>query len=231
MAEYSDWYPRTRAKRRAMYANFLVKIVSYQIILGLTQDQIDRLKLICKLYITIYDWLEQAEVRLDEYFGFQHDMENGDESEAVNVPPDIAPLILPVGAFKGFVREFRQTVGLIKKLDGYTEAIGLDLMIVRQKGEKPDPATMMPLLDYMVMPGFRIITKGTMQGMKTIKFFYQRKGSTEWIFVGYLNRLPGDIHIPPAAAGQAEVGMIRGIFADNNVEIGQFSDSREVTLS
>jgi hypothetical protein len=51
------------------------------------------------------------------------------------------------------------------------------------------------------------------------------------MFVGYLTRSPGEIHIAPAQAGMPEAGEIKAIFFEDNREVGQFSTNTEVTLS
>ncbi len=64
-----------------------------------------------------------------------------------------------------------------------------------------------------------------MHGLAAVKFYYRRKGTTEWL------KLPGEIQITPAQAGTPEVGDLRAVFTENDTETGQFSDSTEVTLS
>ena len=232
MAERSDWYPRSRPNQRAMYANFKAKIGGYVgVIEGLTQAMADRLILICDMYLAIYDGIEMNEATMSDSYDWQKDMEQGDESETVQPPPLFKLIKLPEGAFKGFVKEFRKKVGLLKKMDGYTQAIGADLMIVPVKGETTRDEDRQPNLKYVVAPNYTLRVAGVMDGMRAINFYYRRKGATEYVFVGYLTKLPGEIRITPAVAGQPEVGDIRAIFADNNEEIGQFSQSQEVTLS
>jgi hypothetical protein len=232
MAERDDWYPARRDKQRAMYANVLAKIGNYKnVIDGLTDARIERIKLMCQMYIAVYDWLAQSEARLAGGYEFQKDLEKGNLSETVNAPPAFETLVLPAGAFKGFVTEFRKEIGLLKKQNGYTAAIGEDLMIVREQGEAISPEQRQPAFKYEMRQGFRLLVSGSMQGMRAANFYYRRKGQTEWMFVGYLTRTPGEIHIPPAQTGQPEAGEIKSIFSENNEEVGQFSTNTEVTLS
>lgn len=72
---------------------------------------------------------------------------------------------------------------------------------------------------------------GKIGGLAAVKFYYRRKITTEWLNVGFLTKLPGEIQIPSAQAGVPEVGDIRAVFTENNEEVGQFSDSTEITLS
>lgn len=232
MAERSDWYPARRDQQRAMYANVLAKIEHYKdVIDGLDGPRIDRFKLMCNMYIAVYDWLQQSEATLGGGYEFQKDMEKGDSAEAPTPPPAFAALALPGGAFKDFVTEFRKDIGLLKKQNGYTRAIGEDLMIVAGEADQISPGERMSAFTFTARQGYRVSVTGSMQGMRAANFYYRRKGQADYAFVGYLTRAPGEIHIPPAQAGVPEVGEIRAIFSENNAEVGQFSPSTEVTLS
>ena len=108
-----EWYPSRRDEQRAMYENVFDKIEEHKTAMPefLTTERVARVKLICRMYIDVYDYLQQAEARLDAFYKFQKDLEKGDEAEAVVQPPAFAALVLPVGAFKGFVTEFRDLMG------------------------------------------------------------------------------------------------------------------------
>lgn len=228
----TDWYPGRRDRQRVMYGNFRAKIGNYDtIIAGLTHEMIDRLKLICDTYIAIYDGLEMNDATIRDAHEWQKDMERGNESEPVQPPPVFQTITLPSGAFKGFVKEFREMVGLLKKMPGYTQAIGADLMIVPVKGEPQSPETMQPNLKYTIAPDYTVRVAGKMQGMKVVKFYYRLKGEADYKYVGFLTNLPGEIQIAPATPGKPEVGDIRAVFVENNTEVGQFSQSQEITLS
>lgn len=231
MAGNDDWYPSIRAEQRAMYANFRAKIDGYRTALGLTADQVTRLVLICDLYIAIYDWLILVEATKSETTRWRDDLEKGDESKAVQPPPSFVTLTLPVGAFNGFVNEFRETIGLIKRLEGYTEAIGLDLKIVRIKPDPLNPNDAQPDYKFEAKNGFKVRVTGKMQGFKSANFYWRRKGENNYGFIGYLTSMPGELTITPAMPGVPEVGDIRAIFVENNVQIGNYSSNTELTLS
>lgn len=232
MGDSGEWYPSRRDKQRAMYANVLAKIENYQdAIADLTDARVARIILMCRVYITVYDWLEQSEAALKGGYEFQKDLEKGDINEAVSALPPFPALALPAEAFKGFVKEFRDEMGLLKKQKGYTRAIGEDLMIVAAAKEAQRPEDAKPAFEYAARQGFKLWVTGKMQGMGAVKFYYRRKGGSEWVFVAFLNKLPGEIQIPPAQAGVPEIGEIRAIYFDNNAEVGQFSTNTEVTLS
>jgi hypothetical protein len=233
MSNDSDWYPARRDEQRGMYENVFEKIDDYKSVMPefLTNERVARIKLICEMYIAVYDYLQQAEARLDGFYKFQKDLEKGDEGEAVVAPPAFAELALPAGAFKGFVKEFRNTMGLLKRQDGYTAAIGADLKIVPVQGESISRDERQPAFKYEMRQGYRLYVTGSMQGMRAANFYYRRKGQTEWTFVSYLTRTPGEVHIPPAQAGTPEAGEIKAIFFEDNAEVGQFSTNTEVTLS
>ena len=228
-----DWYPKRRDEQRAMYENVLDKIDDYKVVMPdfLTPERVERIKLICQMYIAVYDYLLQAEARLDAFYQFQKDLEKGAEGEPVDVPPGFATLAMPAGAFKGFVTEFRSLMGLLKRQDEYTEAMGVDLKIVKVKSEPISDDQKQPAFKYEMRQGYRVYATGSMQGMRAANFYYRRKGSDIWAFVGYLTRTPGEIHIPPQQSGVPESGEIKSIFFEDNHEVGLFSTNTEITLS
>ena len=99
----NDSYPVRRDQQRAMYANILAKIDGYKDVIDeLDAARIDRIKLMCNTYMSIYDWLAQSEARLGGGYEFQKDMEKGDSAEIPTPPPPFASLALPAGAFIRF---------------------------------------------------------------------------------------------------------------------------------
>jgi len=227
----NDWYPSTRPAQRAMYANFLAKIDTHAPTLVLSSDLIRRLKLICQTFITIHDWLDQTEATFSQVYDWRDDMETGKESETPTPPPSFKTLTLSSDAFKGFVTEFREKVRQIKENDNYTVDIGKDLKIVKEKGEELNLAEAKTDFSYAAQPNFTVRVTGKMQKMSAAKFYYRRRGTTEWIYIGFLTKLPGELQITPAQAGVPEAGEIRSRFVEDNKEIGQFSENTEVTLS
>jgi hypothetical protein len=230
MAEKNDWYLSTRPTQRAMYANVFAKIDLHQPVLDLEAAKLTRLKMICQNYIAIYDWLEQMEATKGQCYEWRDDMEKGDTSEPIQPPPVFLTVTLQPFSFKGFVTEFREIVGHIKELDGYTEAIGLDLMIVRAKGTPPNLNEVFPDLRYDEKAGFKVRVTGSMKGFKSANFYYRRRGENNYFFVAYLNSLPGELTVPAAVPGQPEVGDIKAIFVEKNEEVGIFSDNTEIRL-
>ena len=231
MVNKDDWYPSARPRQRAMYANFLAKIDTHAPTLNMTGQQAARLKLICQTFITIHDWIDLTEATVSQVYDWRDDLETGNESENVPPPPIFQSIDVPVGAFKGFVKEFREKVRQIKENDNYTKGMGEDLMIVAEKGEELNLAEAKTDFSYTARPNFIVRVTGKMQQMSAAKFYYRRRGTTEWVYVGFLTKLPGELQITPAQAGTPEAGEIRSRFVENNVEIGQFSDTAEITLS
>ncbi|HQU82644.1 MAG TPA: hypothetical protein PKY59_05955 [Pyrinomonadaceae bacterium] len=231
MVDRNDWYPSKRPDQRAMYANFLAKIDTHAPTLALTSDLVLRLKLICQTFIAIHDWLDQLEATVSQAYDWRDDMETGDESEPPNKPPSFQELTISPDAFKGFVTEFREKVRQIKDNDAYTVDMGKDLKIVRAKGEELSLADAKPLLKFASEPNFSVNISGKLQSFSAVKIYYRRRGTTEWVYVGFLTKLPGSLQITPAQAGVPEAGDIRARFVDDNQEVGQFSDNAEITLS
>ncbi|CAN5206899.1 hypothetical protein BH10ACI1_BH10ACI1_20000 [soil metagenome] len=231
MAGNDDWYPATRPGQRTMYGNVLAKIDNHKGMLELSADFVTRVKLICSMSIAIYDWLNMLEATVSEAYKWRDQLETGKEGDPVQPSPIFETIAMPGDAFNGYVIEFRKKVGQIKEKDGYTEAIGLDLMIVKSKGAPPNLNAIQPGFRFEARSGFKVRVTGRMQGMKSANFYYRRKGENNYTFVNYLTNTPGELNVAPAAPGVPEVGDIKAIYGENNVEVGLFSDSTEITLS
>jgi len=58
-----DWFPKSRPKQLVMFTNVKAKIAGYRNILPLTQEKIDRIVLICDVFIGVYNFVEQSRAK------------------------------------------------------------------------------------------------------------------------------------------------------------------------
>ncbi len=110
---------------------------------------------------------EATDATFSPCYKWRDDMEDGDTSEPIQPPPVFQTVTLQPFSFKGFVKEFREIIALIKELDGYTEAIGVDLMIFKPKGDGLNVNEAQPDFKYESKQPFKLRVTGSLRGFKT----------------------------------------------------------------
>ena len=230
------WFPRTRAGQRAMFANIRDKIAGYETVLELKPAETARIVLICDTFLTVNDFVEQVRATAQGLTDWQNliyeaagdDLKAGDPAPAA---PSFQSVTLPAGAFVGIFEEFKALVEDIKAADGYTEAIGEDLMIVGEEaGERDLSELVAALKNIQPMAGYRISLDGSLQGMKMMRVEYWAKGASA-PQVDKFDKLPAVMTVTPKTAGEPETGHLRAFLLKDNEQIGQSSPDYPVTLS
>lgn len=228
------WFPRKRANQMVMFTNVKEKIEEYETILPYPKTKIDRIVLICDIFIVIYNYIEQTRAtskNLTDYQELIFTAKGGTKGEPAPPAPVFQTLTLPSGSFVGIFKEFKDLVAEIKTTDNYTHGIGEDLMIVGTEGEDLNPEELVMEMNAEVIPNSnRVRISGSLQGMPACKIRYQPQGegARQEIF---LTKLPATIPIDLSVAGQPEKGSVRGILFKDNETIGLWSPDFEVTLS
>lgn len=229
------WFPQTRPKQRAMFANIKDKIAGYETVLELKPAETARIILICETFLTVNDFVEQVRATAEGLTDWQNliydgggDLKAGDPAPAA---PSFQSVTLPSGAFVGIFEEFKELVEDIKAADGYTEAIGEDLMIVGEEtGERDLSELVAALKNIQPMAGYRISLDGSLQGMKMMRVEYRAKGASA-PQTGTFDKLPAVMTVTPKTAGEAETGHLRAVLLKDNEQVGQASPDYPVTLS
>jgi hypothetical protein len=229
-----DWFPRSRAKQLIMFTNVKAKIEGYKSILPLPQEKIDRIVLICDIFIGVCNFVEQSRAKMKNLTDWQDLLFTGEGGTVGDVAP-AAPVFqtftLPTGAFVGIFEEFRELREDIVGADNYTEGIGEDLMIVGDESEDLNLADVVANIEPQALRGMKKVRiTGSMQGFKGMQVQYQREGAAD-VQTFYLTNLPADITIQTAVAGQPENGVIRAVMYEDNQPVGQWSPDFPVTIS
>jgi hypothetical protein len=227
------WFPRGRAQQQVMFTNVKAKIAGYKNILPLAQDKIDRIILICDIFIAVFNYVEQTRattLNLTDWQDLIFTGEGATKGEPAPAPPEFQELTLPAGAFVGIFEEFQELIADVKEADGYTRGIGEDLMIVAAEGEDISPEDLVADIKPQTLAGNKVRISGSLQGMKAMKVQYQAKGSNT-VQEFFLTNLPAEITITATTPGQPENGFIRGVLIENNAPVGQWSPDFPVTIS
>lgn len=229
--ENSDWLANDRAGRLVQAKNIAAKAPNYTTELNLTPAWISRMQLNAEVYETVFDSLAQIRATVKEMGDWAEEMYESKENEdpAPRVP-SYQTITLPAGALRGLDKTLRDFAEYAKDQSGYTEAIGLDLMIYKHPVEKPAPETLVPSFDLKFSGNFALTADFKKQGQDALQFEYQSAGESTWQkFVAL--RSPFTFQITPKTAGTPEKGYVRAIFMDGNETVGQYSPLYPVTLS
>lgn len=228
------WFPKNRAKQLIMFTNVKEKIADYKTILPLPQDKIDRIVLICDVFIGVCNFVEQTRAKMENLTDWQDLIftgEGGTKGEPAPAAPVFQTFELSVGAFVGIYEEFRELREDIVGADNYTEGIGEDLMIVGDETEDLNLNDIVADIQPQALAGMKKVRiSGSMQGMKAMLAQYQPKGS-DAVQNFFLTKLPAEITIATAVAGQPENGIIRAVMFADNSPVGQWSPDFPVTIS
>lgn len=133
----------------------------------------------------------------------------------------------------GDFANLRSTIARIKTNSGYTDAIGADLGIVGTD-DAFDPNTYVAELKELILsaPGQVTVTFGKAKGkIDGVNVYARRQGTSPWIFLGRDTQSPYVDTTPLAESGKPEIReyRIRGVIDD--VEIGDYSVTRQITVS
>ncbi|WP_295443090.1 hypothetical protein [uncultured Thiodictyon sp.] len=124
----------------------------------------------------------------------------------------------------------REIARTIKARPGYTEGEGKELGIVGHQA-RFDPATAKPSLSGTDRTGEKLelrFVKGPTAG---VNVYCQREGENGWVPVGRANHSPFIDTRPLLQPGKAELRRYTAIYVIHDQEIGQFSDTLEITCA
>ena len=122
--------------------------------------------------------------------------------------------------------ELRYLIGRIKKMAGYTEAIGKDLGVVGSTVPF-DPTEFKPIISTSLDGGY-VRIKFAKKGTQGINLYGKNKAGGDWKLVGRANKSPYDIQIVLENPNQPEHWQYRAYGVINDLEVGLPSDIAEI---
>jgi len=230
-----DWFPTSMPDQLVMFQNVRAKSDVYQTVLPLTVTQVERINLICDIFVNAYTFAAQAKSAMEGVTNWRDNIFTGSPAgTAAPAPPTFVAATMPVGSFIGIFDEFRKMVDLIKSSPGYTRAIGEDLMIVAPQNGGADtnsptnPVT--PELKVSTASGYQVVIAGSLKGMDAMRVEYRPKNGN-WTTAAFLTKLPGNFTVTPQTPGDPETGHVRGVLIRKNEPVGNPSPEYPVTVS
>lgn len=121
-----------------------------------------------------------------------------------------------------------KAIGDLKRVDGYTEAIGQDLGVIGE-ADIFDSGSYKPVLKAKAFPGYIEVTYKKL-GVDGLNFYSRLKGTADWTFIGFDIESPFHDTRALAEPNKPETREICAQGVLNDVEIGLRSDIIEVTF-
>ena len=230
MGDESDWYPNNRAKLRAMFQNFHAKINGYGAKYGLTAAQLLEALTICSTGMQVLDKYEQNQATGKQMSQWVTNVFKGKPAGSPVPPaPVFQAMDLPAGSFIGLEEKFRAFVRDIKNHPAYTEADGVDLMIVAPEAEEIDLETIAPEIGVTAMPS-GIVTISWKKGtMTALEVQFRAVGAANWQLADKSTETT--IRFTPALAdNQPQKFEFRAIYLLKNERVGQWSMVHTITV-
>lgn len=134
--------------------------------------------------------------------------------------------VLPVGALAACVARARQRAERIKAHPNYTTAIGEDCRII---APVTPPGPTQPTLAAVAETSFAVRLTFAMRGHDQLEIQSQRGSESTWSSLAFDTNSPYLDGRAPLIAGQPEQRRYRARFVDNDVPVGDWSDTVEVT--
>jgi hypothetical protein len=229
MIEDADYFPNDEEGQRRLLLSLKTKLENYETELQLTAADITGAVTRSELF----DYLiNQAALLEDGKTAFNKAKEiiiDGKIGEPVPTFPKIE-LPVPPTLTVGIIKQTRKLVRRIKEAEGYTDAIGKDLGIVKPDADGGSAENIVPALANRGVAGFGIETSFLKRGMDGLRLEYRHKGGS-WQLATIALSSPVIYNITPQTPGFAEQLEIRAIYMKKNATFGQYSPSYTVVIA
>ena len=237
--KHKPWLSNSRPKQLIQVGNVKAKINKYKDDLPLTDPEEMKIITVCDgiiATITYSDQIrataKQATEVVDMILDGEDDSDPANKSYKQTPPatPVFGELVLPAGATTYLIKQFREMMDDVKHKPGYTHDIGEDLMIEpADAGDiSTDDLTAEGKVTALADTG-KVRIAGSLQGMNAMRVEWKAKGAAKFLFVGQLDKLPGDVEIP--AEELPVSGEIRLFLIEKNEQVGNPSPNYPVTVS
>lgn len=231
MATDDDWYPSSRPLQRIMFGNVKAKYREYETPYGLTEANVERVELICDTFIEVFDKIEYNRAtgrQATEWF--KNILEGEPRGSLAPAPPTYVTITLPIGAFIGLEKEFRELMKFFKANSAYTQADGEDLMIVAPEKEEENLLEAMPELSLTVSSSNVVTVTWKKGSFDSLELQYRKADAPMWQFADKSTEREIDFTPPLTTPGIPEKFEFRGVFVQKNERVGQWSPTYTTTV-
>ena len=225
-----DWLPSREDELAAWFMNFVHKVPEYQDRLDLSPGDVIGLTADGAVVQSAVQAVALAKARLREWVEFKNLELYG--RGTTPVVPDPAPagpagLVKPVAP--GIVRRTRVLVAGIKAHPNFTDSIGDVLGVLGPDDETPDEV--IPAGSVKALPGFRVEVRFVKARFDGVDIESRRRHGTRWVHLAFDSFSPYVDNRPPLTAGRPEQRHYRLRYRDNDVPVGDYSDTLNATAT
>ncbi len=236
MSVSSDWMAGTLGGKALMFQAIIDNLPGVQAALGMDNTQRTRITDLAEEFLNGYEFRSQV-VAWDDACGTWFDqMMNGDGDGNTGGPmadPPAAPTFTATAnQIYGVIKEFRKERESMLTLPGWTKTIGELLMIVKPDTPSLNLNDISPTLKAVAaQSGYEVaVIVSDRGGTEMWDLEYRRKGG-DWVLLGTYGGKGVTAVITPTTPGEPEQIDLRMRCKKNNLPVGNYSETRTVTVS
>lgn len=217
--------PRTEPGRRAWINNFAAKFADYMVVLGFDASDVAQVNALAQTYGYLLDLVKEVENYKKSIVQFKDDWSDKDPAtgKPLNIPLFSVPIPPTVGATEGIWAQVDKWIAKIFLADNYTEAIGVDLGIVKPPTPPPSPDNLQPALKLKDLGGYQAEVVFKKDRQDAIFGQWRWKGTEAWAHDFTLLSSPGQFTVTPETPGKAVEIEVRSKFMKKNQKVGEWS--------
>lgn len=232
MAGETDWLERSWPGRRAQFAQVGAKIGEFENELGLTPAEVAAIVAFCAWAVMVIDYQTEVQAVSKGVTEWRDYAFTGPKGGPVAASPAASAFVVPAGATTGILEQFRDYREQWVAADGYTQAIGETLMIVKAEGESLNPNDVTPTAQVSgAQSGYEIGIIVSDRGEAKISQVWIRQKGGQWVLAETLEGKAGSIIITPLSPGDPEQVDVRIQCRKNNANYGNVSATYTVTVN
>lgn len=223
------WWTSTFAAQVQQLENIIVKLPTYQTVLGWTNTQVADAIALCNGIINAINVANQCKATMIGVTNWRDIVLYGEPKGNPAPKPPVFPVIGDEYTC-GMVDQLFDLRDQIVANSNYTIAMGEDLEIVGPEQQGLIPSETSPELKAVTANSNLVTITGSMQGLPVMRVEYAAKGQT-YSSVAVVTNLPATFEIPMVDPDVPQLGTIRTIYLKNNAPFGNYSPNYDVTLA
>lgn len=232
MASSGDWFPGSEPAQVIKIQNIRDKIANYKSALDLSDSDIDEITALCNTFLTAVTVRNEADAFSQAVTNWKTNIKNG---TPVGTPAPAAPTftgaVLPAGATIGVVPQIREWREKWMLADGFTDAVGEDLMLFAAEAAQIGEDQIAAEMKASPMSGYATQFVFSKQGMDAMRIEWRYAGTENWQNVDTFTSSPATHTVAPQTPGQPVSVEYRCRLIRKNQQVGQWSPTYTVYVT
>lgn len=232
MPENNDWLERSWPGRVVQFGQIKAHIGQFESELGLTPAEVAEIEAFMAYAISVINHQTDSQAAAKGVTEWRDNAFNGPKGQPLPAPPAANAYVVPAGAETGIIEIIREWREQWVAADGYEQAIGETLMIVKAEGDSLNPNDVTPTIQVSgAQSGYEIGIIVSDRGDAKISQVWIRQKGGEWTLAETLEGKGGSITITPLTPGDPEQVDVRVQLRKNNANYGNVSATHTVTVN